>query len=135
MNFDYIETCRPNICPIGLFTPKQNTDLVIAPFRMHNKVISSILSGTCIGVAKERTSYLVTHSNTHPPPYFEGHSLFIEPVSRSQSEDVTIVRFRRNSDALVLTGSRLRDLIEIFAFLHKNNITFRTPKTQARGGI
>ena len=96
---------------------------------MYSKVVSSILSRAHTDAAEEEFN-TVTHCNTQPPPYFEGHSLFLEPLSRSQGEGVTIVRFQRNTDVLILTGPRLRDLVEIFAFLHRNNLTLRRPKMQ-----
>lgn len=91
---------------------------------MSSNVIISIHSAahTC---AQENEYDLVEYNSTTAPPFFEGHALFLEPVSRTCEGGRTRAKFRRNTESISLTPSLLKNLLEIFVFFQENQVSFK----------
>ena len=89
-----------------------------------NNVIVSILSQNFTTEHGE-TVDVVRYRCDLPPPFFEGHRLFLEPASRIHCNDHILATFQWIPMAKSpMTLSRLRELVNLFVFLEEHELSF-----------
>ena len=86
---------------------------------MISSIISSILSVARVH-AQDKVHDTIEYDCDVAPRFFDGHPLFLEPVSRKCSGGCTQVRFTKTNKEITLTPSLLEDFLGIFVFLEEN---------------
>ena len=90
---------------------------------MISSIISAILSVARVH-AQDKMHDTIEYDCDVAPPFFDGHPLFLEPVSRKCSGGCTQVRFVKTDREITLTPSLLEDFLSIFVFLEENGLFY-----------